>query len=91
MYYEESLLLLIMKNISCKKTDSNTLGNAILVTLDAIGWYSSTPHVTGLKILKNVLDTGEPKSIQTFSFVLKNKFLNLMRQLRRSIGCRDRN
>ena len=57
--------------------------NAILITADVVGLYSSSSHDVGLKVLKQALDKREHKKIptedllNTEQFVLKSNFLSL--------------
>ena len=54
--------------------------NAILVTVDVVGLYSSIPHDAGLKALHEKLEGRNDKSIRTADlvnmadFVLKNNY-----------------
>ena len=62
--------------------------NAILVTADVVGLYTSIPHEAGLKALREVLDKREQHTIPTSElikmadFVLKNNYFQFNRQIK---------
>ena len=65
--------------------------NAILVTADVVGLYSSVPHKVGIRALKEALDKPEQKKfstedfVQMAEFVLKNNFFEFNNQIKQQI------
>ena len=66
--------------------------NAILVTADIVGLYSSIPHNEGLEVLKKQLDNFYEKSIPTedlvkmAEFVLKNNYFEFDSNVKHQIS-----
>ena len=70
----------------------NIPDNALLVTSDIVGLYSSIPHEAGLRALKEVLDRREEKKISTedlvkmTAFVLRNSYFEFNGQAKHQIS-----
>ena len=66
--------------------------DALLVTTDVVGLYSSIPHEVGLKALKETLDKRENRNIATndlikmAEFVLKNNYFDFNGQVKQKIS-----
>ena len=65
--------------------------NAILVTADVVGSYSSIPHEVGLRALREALDKRDEKTIPTeellkmAEFVLKNNYFEFGNKIEQQI------
>ena len=70
----------------------NIPDNALLVTSDIVGLYSSIPHESGLRELKEVLERREEKKISTedlvkmAAFVLRNNYFEFNGQAKHQIS-----
>ena len=66
--------------------------DALLVTADSVGLYSSIPHETGLKALREALDKRENRNIATndvirmAEYVLKNSYFKFNGQVKQQIS-----